>query len=185
MKRELIHVFDLDNTLVYTDALNKDAYNYALKQLGLEVSRITTSKRITRDVVFHEYPELSVQQKDELIILKQCYFAENLIDTVANTSLVKILESCNKEFCVLWTSADRVRVLAILKHYKIHDAFQMVFYSPKVDIVTDVKAICKFLKCDSNKLLFYEDDKQIIDKLEKLKLNVINVCGFESISWTR
>lgn len=32
MKR---HVFDLDNTLIYTDLLNNDSYNYALNLLGL------------------------------------------------------------------------------------------------------------------------------------------------------
>jgi len=63
------HVFDLDNTLIYTDSLNNDSYNYALKKLGL--ATINDCKRITRDVILSKYPEINSFQKNEIIELKQ------------------------------------------------------------------------------------------------------------------
>ena len=41
------YVFDLDDTLVATTALNNDSYNYALEKHGY--LRITTRHRITRN----------------------------------------------------------------------------------------------------------------------------------------
>jgi len=81
MKR---YIFDLDNTLVYTDSLNNDSYNYALKKLGL--ASINDCKRITRDVILSKYPELNSFQKNEIIELKQKYFMNNLKRTSPNMS---------------------------------------------------------------------------------------------------
>lgn len=69
MKR---YVFDLDNTLIYTDSLNNDSYNYALSLQGL--APINDCKRITRDIVFKKYPNLNNVQKNKIIELKQEYF---------------------------------------------------------------------------------------------------------------
>ena len=65
------YVFDLDNTLVFTDALNNEAYNFILKKFGL--SEIQNVERITREVVFQKYPEVE-KWKDEIIVLKQKFF---------------------------------------------------------------------------------------------------------------
>ena len=69
------YVFDLDNTLVFTDALNNEAYNFVLKKFGL--SEIRNVERITREVVFQKYPEVE-KWKDEIIALKQNFFLNNL-----------------------------------------------------------------------------------------------------------
>ena len=69
------YVFDLDNTLVYTNSLNNESYNYALRLLGK--SYLTEIKRITRNVVFQKY-NLSVDEKKRLIEYKQNYFLKNI-----------------------------------------------------------------------------------------------------------
>ena len=170
MKR---HVFDLDNTLVYTDSLNNKSYNYALNQLGL--ASINNCKRITRDVVLSIYPHLDSIQKNEIIELKQKYFVNNLKVTSPNTSLFQLLENQNFELCILWTSADETRVLAILEHYKICNAFKTVVFSSKVEVIEDIEKICKLLDCGFDHLIFYEDNQRVIQDLQKLNLNVISV----------
>ena len=63
------YVFDLDDTLVATTALNNDAYNYALEKHGY--SRITTRHRITRN----ELDYIPKEKLNEIIADKQLYFS--------------------------------------------------------------------------------------------------------------
>lgn len=174
MKR---YVFDLDNTLIYTDALNNESYNYALKLLGL--ASIEDCKRITRNVVFNKYPELNNNQKNEIIELKQKYFASNLKQTIPNSSLLLFLEAQNVEMCMLWTSADETRVLVILEHYKIRNAFKKILFSNKFKVIQDIEKIREIFECDLEHLFFYEDNWIVIQDLKQLKLNVISVESIE------
>lgn len=170
MKR---HVFDLDNTLIHTDLLNNDSYNYALNLLGL--ATIVDCKRITRDVVFSRYPDLNRIQKNKIIELKQKYFMNNLKETIPNKSLIQLLEDQNVELCILWTSADKTRVLAILDYYKISNAFKKVLFSSKLEVPEDIVKICELLECGIEHLIFYEDNQRVIQDLQRLNLNVISV----------
>lgn len=170
MKR---HVFDLDNTLIYTDSLNNDSYNYALNQLGL--ASINDYKRITRNIVFSKYQDLNNVQKNEIIALKQKYFVNNLKTTLPNALLLQLLEAQNVELCVLWTSAEEARVIAILEHYKICNAFKKIIFSSKTELIQDIERICEILECSFENLIFYEDNKRVIQDLQQLSLNVISV----------
>lgn len=167
------YVFDLDNTLIYTDYLNNDSYNYALKYYGL--SPINNYKRITRDIVFKNYSHINNIQKDEILKLKKEYFINNIHMTSANDSLIRILKSLNRNNCILWTSADKTRVKALLEYYRINRLFKNIFFSNKVDVVHDIKKICKLHECKLEQLFFYEDNLKLIKELEKLKLNVISI----------
>ncbi|MBM7560857.1 HAD family hydrolase [Fusibacter tunisiensis] len=167
------YIFDLDNTLVYTDLLNNDSYNYALKKLGF--ATISDCKRITRDVILSRYPELNNFQKNKIIELKQKYFLNNLKNTSPNTSVIQVLEDQNVELCILWTSADETRVFAILEHYKIYNRFKKVLFSSKLEVVKDIEKICEILECGFEHLIFYEDNQRVIQDLHQLNLNVISV----------
>lgn len=164
------HIFDLDNTLIYTDSLNNDSYNYALNLLGL--ASINECKRITRDVVFNKYPDLNSVKKNEIIELKQKYFVNNLKRTLPNISLLQVLEAQNIDLCILWTSADEARVLAILEHYKISNAFKKIIFSSKTEVMQDIEKICELLECSFEYLIFYEDNQRVVQILQQLKLNV-------------
>lgn len=172
MKR---YVFDLDNTLIYTNSLNNDSYNYALNLLGLE--SIVDCKRITRDIVFSRYPNLNSIQKNRVIELKQRYFMNNLKYTFPNKDLIQFLKKRNIESCILWTSANQTRVLEILTYYKISNLFKEVLFSrgSKVELTKDIVRICKLLECDCENLIFYEDNQRVIQGLQRLNLNVISV----------
>lgn len=165
------YVFDLDNTLVYTDFLNNYSYNFALSSCGL--SRINhQKKRITRDLIFNKYSNLTDMEKNQIISLKQDYFINNLKKTVPNEKIIKILNNQEAKSCILWTSADKSRALAILEYYNIYDAFGKMLFSSKVDLKQDIKKISKLLGCKMTNLIFYEDDINIIRELQRLKLKV-------------
>ena len=166
-------VFDLDNTLIYTDLLNNDSYNYALSQQGLPL--IKDCVRITRDIVFVNYPHLNNKQKKEILRSKQEFFVNNIQRTKPNISLLKVLQFQNAEYCFLWTSAEEIRVQALLEYYNINNAFKKILYSDKINVVQDIEKLCELCECKSEQLTIYEDNYAVIKKLRQLKLNVISV----------
>lgn len=173
MKKNKKYIFDLDNTLVYTDKLNNDSYNYALKNIGLP--QINKVKRITRETVFETYNFINITEKSKIIKLKNEYFINNLHITYMNELVVEVLKRQNKDNCILWTSADETRVKALLEYYHINDLFKKILITDKTDILHDIEEICKLHKCDLEQLVFYEDNIILIEKLGKLNLNVIGV----------
>lgn len=160
------YIFDLDNTLVFTDVLNNEAYNFVLKKFGL--SEIWDVDRLTRETVFQKYPEIE-KCKDEIIALKQKFFIKHLEKTLLTREILKFVNSGEREN-ILWTSAEEIRVFAILKYYKITEKFKKVVFSKKTDVEKDVEEICKILKCSKEDLTFFEDNLKVIQELKRLKL---------------
>ena len=167
------YVFDLYNTLIYTDRLNNDSYNYALKCQGL--SSINGFKRLTKEILFKNYPNINNIQKSELINLKYEYFINNLHVTEVNESLVKLLKSQEKNDCILWTSAEEKRVRAILKYYNINNLFKDILFSSKTDVSNDIEKNCELHSCELYQLSFYDDNLKLIKELEQLNINAILV----------
>jgi hypothetical protein len=167
------YIYDLDNTLIYTDLLNNEAYNYALNQFGL--SPILDCERVTREIVFLRYPNLDNNQKDEIIKIKQKYFISNLHLTKINANAIKILQSQKTENCYLWTHAEIIRVKAILKHHLLTDAFKEVIYSDKNDVINDINKICHICNCTENALTFYEDNNDILNVLKQLNIKTVSI----------
>lgn len=154
MMDKKISVFDLDNTLVFTDKLNNESYNFALTKIGKE--RIVDVKRITRNIVNTVY-ELTGDEKQQLIKTKQEYFVNNISKIELNEDLISKLKELDSSMCILWTRAEKVRTEAILKYLHIDDCFSKVFYSSKHDLEGDIKTICALFNCKKEDLIFYDD----------------------------
>lgn len=167
------YVFDLDNTLVYTNSLNNDSYNYALSMLGLP--KIYNIERITRETIFTRYPNISVDLRNEILETKQEYFKKNLDRTVLNSILLKLLLAQKKEDCLLWTSATEDRAMEILRFYGIEKEFIGMIFGEKENMYLELERICKILKCKLEQIIFYEDNEQVIIKLLDLGVNVVKV----------
>ena len=161
------YVFDLDNTLIFTDALNNEAYNFILKKFGL--SEIQNVERITREVVFQKYPEVE-KWKDEIIVLKQKFFLDHLERTFPARELFIKLENSEKCRNILWTSAEKTRVIAILEYYKITEKFRDIVFSKKVDVEKDIMKICRIFECSQEDVIFFDDNLRVIQELKRLKL---------------
>lgn len=166
------YVFDLDNTLVFTDELNNEAYNYALKLLGKEL--ICDVNRITREVVFSRY-NLTGDEKSLLIDLKQKYFIDNIVKIKENVNLIKFLNEIPSADCILWTSAEKCRVEAILSYLKLNNTFNRICYSTKKYIKDDLAKICQFFQCSKDKLKFYENDSNVISELNLFGISDNNI----------
>lgn len=160
------YVFDLDNTLIYTDKLNNASYNYALQRCGL--IPINSYSRVTRDIVFKCYPFLNEFQKKEIVKVKQSYFIKNIDYTELNTVLLAELKSRGADYSILWTSSNKERCFALLSYYNIGDCFKEIVFSNKDNIEKDIEKICNIFICNSMDLIFYENDASVIKKLKFL-----------------
>lgn len=160
------YVFDLDNTLIMTDELNNASYNYALTSLGIPPIRV--SIRITRQMIFDNYPKLSEFEKNELVKLKQFYFKDNIHRTIPNTNLIYLLMSINAAHCILWTSAEKYRATCLLRYYGLENHFLTILYSMKQDLSKDIVKLCNMFKCDLNQLFFFEDNENVVKELKIL-----------------
>nr|WP_307989233.1 HAD hydrolase-like protein [uncultured Niameybacter sp.] len=167
------YIFDLDNTLIYTNQLNNDSYNYALARLNLQP--ILNCERITRNVVYEYFPVLHSTDKEKIVQFKQQYFINHMQDTIANNNLINFLNSYGCENCILWTSGEKNRVLALINYYKIQNNFKEILYSSKNDLLVDVERIANIFCADYNRLIFFEDNTAIINKLKSLNLTVMQV----------
>lgn len=158
------YIFDLDNTLVFTDTANNAAYNKALIQMNLPP--IHQSERITREIVFKKYPELSGQEKNYLVNLKQKFFSPG--ETTINEDLCRVVKSLNKQDCVLWSRAEMNRAERILQYYGMRELFCEVVFSPKMRIADEINWLCRKFTCSRKNLVFYEDNSEIADQIKAM-----------------
>ena len=157
--------------MIYTDTLNNASYNHALGKYNLKL--ISDIKRITRDITFKKHPEINNTIKHRILKLKQSYFIENLNITIPNKDLLKLLVRQPRENCILWTSANELRVNEILKYYKIEKEFKVILFSPKLDVNLDLEKIYCFFGCELQQIIFFEDDQEVIKRLQKMEAEVV------------
>lgn len=167
------YIFDLDNTLIYTDSLNNESYNFALKYKGL--TTIKTCGRVTREIILECYPYIRDEDIKEIIDIKRRYFNSNLDKTILNILLEEVLKSQENHHCILWTSAEKERTWKLLKYYDMDSLFNYVIISDKKNIINDIKFICDLAECDLKELIIFEDNLVVIEELENLHVKVINV----------
>lgn len=167
------YVFDLDNTLVFTDSLNNLAYNLALEHIGF--SPIVNQKRITRDILNQVYPCISMNTYNKICSLKQEYFINQLEHSLLNKDLFDFICLTESDNCILWTSAEQTRVEAIVDYYNIRKLFKAIVFSNKSNISSDIELFCNIFLCDLSEIVFYEDNKETISELLALNLCVVEV----------
>lgn len=163
-KNVFYYLFDMDGTIVFTDELNNESYNFAL--LAYNLKPIINEKRITRKIVKKYYPYIEKQKIDVIIDKKQRYFIENIRKIRVNNCLLDIVRSLGNN-CILWTSSDRKRALHICNFLKIRDMFSLIIFSDKKNLYRDISKICKRLTCTCEQLVVFENDANIVHDLKK------------------
>lgn len=157
------YLFDMDGSLFFSDELNGESYNYALRKFGYEA--ISCSERLTRSVVKRCYPRMSAYDLDRIIEAKQDYFMANVRSVRENEILLSLLKTIGPRRSVLWTAGSRKRIEEMLKAFSLEDAFSQRFYSLKQDIPSDVNRICTVLQCRKEHLAVFEDDAAVARRL--------------------
>lgn len=161
----MLYIFDLDNTLIFTDDLNNLAYQNALMEYQLPI--IESSKRITRKDIKNNVTDDELLNK--IIYFKQQYFISNLDKTELNKPLYQFLINKSGKK-LIWTSADKDRTLALLKFYNIYPHIDDIIFSPKTDIRADMQQIYDKFGVSYRELIVFEDNIDVIQKLNLLNI---------------
>jgi len=123
-------IFDLDNTLIYTDIANNMAYKEAI-QVVLNNSLVTSDiQRITRIELANMLPECSQEQLSKIILYKENIFPNYLGQTTLNTNLLKILVLLHINRCetILLTECRRNRAIALCKYHGLMNYFSQCYF---------------------------------------------------------
>ncbi len=171
------YIFDLDETLISTTALNNDAYNYALERYGY--LRINTISRITRDDLAFIDPKL----KTKIFHEKLKYFTSEWLPyrTILNKMLIERIIGYGRKDCYLWTKAEKARVKLILRYCNIGKLFNRVVFDDKsifLKSILKLKAITH-----SNELIIYDNNyqffaKEQVDIIERIKTEFFDITGY-------
>lgn len=169
------YFIDLDDTLLFTTALNNDAYNYALEKFGYP--RIDTSSRITRSNLGF----VNIEHINSIINLKQQYFSLDWIAnrTILNNSLLSKIKNLNKENCFLWTKADENRVKTIWKAFNLKQYFDRFIIDCKSSFEQSIKNIQQytneknFIIYENNQSFFDNKSVEVIDEIAKIFCNIL------------
>lgn len=123
-------IFDLDNTLVYTDSANNMAYIEAI-QVVMNISFINSDiKRITRIELANMLPECSQEQLSKIILYKENIYPNYLDQTTLNTNLLKLLVLLHKNRCetILLTECRRNRAIALCEYHGLMKYFSQYYF---------------------------------------------------------
>lgn len=167
----MTHIFDLDNTLVYTDQANHDAYNEALQQEGLKP--IALEGRITRETVWFVYPNLTNTQIQRIIASKQMLFP--LEKTFVNAPLLQYAKEQGRDDCLIWSGADYGRIRSLMKYYGLDAYFFDIYSSKKSNIVQEFEELSRRFSIEPQDVIVYEDTNCYIEELRRIGVKTIDV----------
>ena len=179
VRKSLVFIVDLDDTLVSSTKLNNDAYNFALEKYGF--ARINRETRITKD----DLAKIEQHYLKRIIDEKQKYFLREWMSyrLVLNNTLIEKLAAHGKENCLLWTKADRIRVDAIVKYYELDKYFASIIFDDKTDFDKSLEKIKTYSV--ANEIVLYENENLIngskkysIRVIDTIKDNVFDVTGY-------
>lgn len=167
-------LFDLDETLIHSDSLNSDAYNYALEKCGYP--RIEDCLRLTRDSLQF----IPASDLKKIIRIKQNYFTRSWLPCriVLNTALLQRIRGYGKKNCYLWTSASQQRALSVLRRCKLKHFFNRILFDKKTNISASMQKLKgqlhsdKFIIFENDPTLFENHHIQIMERIVSEKFHV-------------
>lgn len=168
------YLFDLDETLIHSDSLNCDAYNYALAKCGYP--RIEDCLRLTRDSLQF----IPTTDLKKIIKIKQNYFTKSWLPyrIVLNTALLQRIREYGKTNCYLWTSASKQRALSVLRRCKLKHFFNRILFDKKTNIAASIQKLKgrlhsdNFIIFDNDPALFENNHIQIMERIVSEKFHV-------------
>ena len=165
------YIYDLDNTLVFTDQANNLAYNAALKKEGLDP--ILLPGRITRETVLEVYPDLTDTQLARIISNKKAVYSVE--QTYVNGSLLRQAKRQGKNNCFIWSSADPERASAVVDYHGLREWFSDIYFSKKTDISREIEDLSQYLSLSLQDMVVYEDTYKHIQELQRTGITVIDI----------
>ena len=175
-------LFDMDNTLVFSDRANFLAYHSAVAEvLGAKCARtLKADKRFDKAALREQLGFLTKSDASQIVRLKE-RFVEHFVDEIVlNEKVVsKLYNQVEKGGrAVLVSNANRSRALNLLNHHGLLEYFSALFFGgEKGGFANKYQYALSQLCIDAEQLCVFDDDRAELS-------NAINL-GIHNFVWVR
>lgn len=179
-------LFDLDGTLVDTHQANYLAYNKAINEYGFNITYDEFQKSIGHQAnTFLPWfaPGLEASDYARIGARKAEFYKETVKSSVANIHLISQLQYLRKNHrTALVTTAKRQNALAVLRHHKLENSFDVIITAEDVRYSKPspecYKLAIEKLNVDASEALAFEDSKPGVEAAEAAGIPVIMIKDF-------
>ena len=153
-------IFDLDGTLVETDAANLLAYKEAIAHClgqGFE-TKLPSAKRLTREVLREclvAVPETMIQS---VVRYKEEVYGRFLHATTVNPIMFRLLELAQGKEVILTSNCRRSRAELVLAHHGLNEKFTRKYFSESNNASHKYQRIFLDLDVDPRRVVVFDDD---------------------------
>ena len=165
--------FDMDGLLVDTNFANYLSYKKAIESVTQSVPNISYNPdiRFNRKTLKSMIPNLSETEYERIIIEKEQYYKDFLLETKLNKLIADILLKYSKtNKCVLITNCRKDRALMILDYFGLTDKFSNIYFKQINNSETKVnkyKNAIASLGVPPDLIIVFENEKdEIADAIE-------------------
>lgn len=155
------YIFDLDNTLIYTDFANNIAYREAVKNIIGADLEICCS-RITRDSIAMLFPNLSATEMSKVIQEKEHQYEKHINKTILNTALVDVLKYMKGKnmSSILLTYSSKHRAEQLLRFHGISNLFSAKYYKEDYEGKSKYKYATTTLGLNGSDIILFENEQE-------------------------
>jgi beta-phosphoglucomutase-like phosphatase (HAD superfamily) len=177
-------VFDLDGTLVDSDAANLLSYKTAaLHVLFSKMSNLEFDPgiRMTREFLEKLIPNASNEQIAQIVAEKELLYKQYLPRTILNALLADIIERSRGKEIILATNSRKARADMLLAHHRLSDKFTRKIYKDSVDTRDKYARLIPGLLKENGSIAVFENDANAIESAIACGIEadrIINVCGW-------
>lgn len=170
-------IFDMDGTIVNTDACNTKAYKEAIDiVLGLGVSQMFDIPRIERALIQEKLSWVSEIQLNKIIHLKEMFYTQHIDEVATIPSTMEVLERFSStNMIVLATNARRQRVMQTIQHLNLGKVFDAIITKDDCTMSDKFITALSRLNLDPKKVWVFENEKREADKAVAAGININHV----------
>ena len=161
IKTDDIVFFDMDGTLIDTDACNTKAYKMAIASvLGESFAQLFDISRIERKVLRERLSWISEKQLADIIALKEKFYTQFIDEIRIIPSTMEILNRFGETHkVVLVTNARRGRTMQTLRHLHLENSFDAIVTKDDCNGTDEFTTAISILGLNPNKVWVFENEE--------------------------
>ncbi len=175
-----VFFFDMDGTLVDTNLANFLSYKKAIISVTKSDHDLTynSDKRFNRSSLKNAVPNLSENEYERIIQLKEAYYNDFLHETKLNLEIADILFRYSKtNMTVLVTNCRKDRAIMTLKHFGLDNKFSYTFcreFDEKGKKINKFQNAILKLDVPPSLVIAFENEEIEIADAKKAGISIIN-----------